>query len=456
MSYDISKTIKIHNYFESQGEKWVCIKVDRGYLKPATDLISYAKYLMILHLNRWLEPWEYVYHINRKWKDDRLENFKIINIKHKDIEVKYPYDPEKYRATINWDKKHRCYKIILYLKQKYKNDKSLNIRMQRPIQNYIYETEILKRFLNHDERVIFKDKNFTNYNKNNLKIIKKFERGYSKYPIGEIPYQNYYIGNEYSNNNNIYIRIFHVRDKSKDTIISRAKYRYCLKLGRLLERNEYIIYKDGNHLNDNLDNLTHKTYPQAEYPFEDYLEGNIYKQNKRKKLILIHQTDPKLNLTMNYARYRKQVIEGRIFSKNEEVDHIDTNPQNDSDNNLQILIDKKHNIKSSQEHKEKVPNVQCICHQCYKKFILSISSLLTRLKYSKYNNIFCSQECKGMYRHIHRGIYKKVKLIEYVCVGTGKKFYIPKDAKILPSRFNPDALPFSSFRAISKWLKLNL
>ena len=58
--------------------------------------VKYATYLMMQQKGRWLESWEYVHHINRDWKDDRLENLEIIDTTPQPIEVKYPYDPEKY------------------------------------------------------------------------------------------------------------------------------------------------------------------------------------------------------------------------------------------------------------------------------------------------------------------------------------------------------------------------
>ena len=141
--------------------------------------MSYASYLMILKLNRWLEPWEYVYHINRKWKDDRIENLKIIDITLKDIEVKYPYDPERYYGRLRWDKTDKRYIVILFLKKEYRNNKTLKKEMNRSINIYIAETEILKRFLNDNEKVIFINGDKTIYNKENLKIIEKGERGNS-------------------------------------------------------------------------------------------------------------------------------------------------------------------------------------------------------------------------------------------------------------------------------------
>ena len=254
----------------------------------------------------------------------------------------------------------------------------------------------------------------------------------------------------------IHIKLIHIDDITKDTTIIRSKYRYELKIGRRLERNEYIVYKDGNKLNDDIDNLTHKTLEQAEHPFEDYFIGNIFIENKngRKRIWLRHETNPEKIITTQYSRYRKQVIEGRIFETWEEVDHIDGNKFNDSDNNLQILTDKEHRKKSDQDRVEMAPKVTICCDGCNEKFELQIGILRGKLIWinkQELNNIFCCSECRRNYIQNGNDIQKK-ELIKYICAGTGVELFIPENAKFLSSRFNPDALPFYDRFAVLKWL----
>ena len=45
--------------YELYGEKWVRLVVDDGDLASKINLMSYASYLMILKLNRWLVPGEF-------------------------------------------------------------------------------------------------------------------------------------------------------------------------------------------------------------------------------------------------------------------------------------------------------------------------------------------------------------------------------------------------------------
>ena len=106
----ISDHIKVNRIYEAYNEKWVSLLVDKGLLKPTLDIMPYAKYLMILELNRWLGPFEYAYHINRNWKDDRIENLQLIDIEYTDIKVKYPYDAKRYKGKRYSHKTQRIYR----------------------------------------------------------------------------------------------------------------------------------------------------------------------------------------------------------------------------------------------------------------------------------------------------------------------------------------------------------
>ena len=341
-----------------------------GIERFMNDCISYAQYILYKEKKITLNPWEEIYYINKDMKDDRIENLKIIDIRPRSIEVKHPYSFKDYNATINWHSKDQLFNVKFYPKNKFsfKKMKSLN--------KYIVETEKLKRFLNDDEKVIFIDGDFLNYNLNNLKVMKKGERVKSKYPTGEVPFQDYYIGNIFIN--------------SKD---------------------------------------------------------------KRKHIKLYPKTGKKLS-PMLYSRYRMQVIEGRLLDKNEEVDHIDANPCNDTDDNLQILTKDKHDIKSSQEMKEMTPKIETYCDGCENDFINYLWDIRDRLKRNKSNNLFCSSECRWNYiRKYGKDNIKHKKLIKYICTSTGKEIELLENSRFLPSRFNPDALPFYNSSAVLEWMK---
>ena len=402
---------------------------------------------------------EYIYHLDGNLANDDINNLKVIDDRPIDIEVKHPYDPVRYYGRRSLDKRKRTYIVRLYLKKEYRNENTLEEEkiITKPINIYIGETEIENRFLDDDECVIFKDGDKTNYNVNNLEVIKGI---YSKHPQAKIPYQDYRIGTEDKNQSgNIGINLYHIKNKNTRLFLIRSKYKYCVKLGRKLERNEYLVYKDGNHLNHDIDNLTHGTYKQAEYPFDDYYEGIIYEHNTdgRKVINLLHKTDSKKNIPgMKYARYRMQVILGRLLTKDEEVDHIDSNSQNDSDDNLQVLTIEKHKNKSAQDKKDMIPKIETYCDGCNKEFESHLSYIRQQLNQetNKFNNFFCSWPCRSKYIQDGNNIKHK-KLIKYICTGSGQEIWIPENARFLPSRLNPDALPFYDVYNVSKWIRKN-
>jgi len=71
---------------------------------------------------------------------------------------------------------------------------------------------------------------------------------------------------------------------------------------------------------------------------------------KRRRVVLQDKKNYRKKTSMNYARYLMCLKENRLLSSDEEVDHIDENPLNDSIDNLQILSKpenhKKHYKKS--------------------------------------------------------------------------------------------------------------
>ena len=344
--------------------------IDRnGIERFMNDCITYAQYVLYKEKRIILKPWEIIYYINRNMKDDRIENFKVIDTRSINIEVKYPYDPKEYNATINWHSRGQSFNVKFYPKNKFsfKKMKSLNI--------YIAETEKLKRFLNDDEKVIFIDGDRSNYNQDNLKVMKKVERIKSKYPTGEIPFQDYYIGNIFINP----------------------------------------------------------------------------RENDRKFIKLYPKTGKKLPPII-YSRYRMQVIEGRLLDKNEEVDHIDANPTNDADDNLQILTKEEHRNKTNKEKLEMSPKIGTCCDGCKNDFINYLWDIRSLLRNRKTNNLFCSKKCKKKYIQEGNKIQKK-ELIKYTCAGTGREVYIPENSKFLPSKFNPDALPFYDHFSVLKWIR---
>ena len=217
---------------------------------------------MILELNRWLGPFEYAYHINRKWKDDRIENLKIIDTTPVDIEIKYPYDPVKYTGTRYWYKSTRRYTVQLRLKDEYSHDKTLKKEIAVSMHKYVGETELKYRFLRDDEKVIFIDGDKTNYHVDNLEVMKKGERvrkkGHSNLPLGPVPFQNYrpsfvnYPNDVYKRSR---VNLLHKNDRNKDTGMHLARYLVCVDRKEWLPEHLHVHHIDNDIKNDTLENL---------------------------------------------------------------------------------------------------------------------------------------------------------------------------------------------------------
>jgi hypothetical protein len=84
------------------------------------------------------------------------------------------------------------------------------------------------------------------------------------------------------------------------------------------------------------------------------------------------------------------IKEGRILSKDEEVDHIDNDSLNDSIDNLQILTKKENKDKQSSCYTKKTTELKC-CY-CNKIFDRPTNKLKPNLK------TFCSRSCMALYR----------------------------------------------------------
>ena len=215
--------------------------------------VKYATYLMMQQKGRWLESWEYVHHIDGNLKNDDIENLFVIDIRPQPIEVKYPYDPEKYYGRVNWESSSKTYRVFLYLKKEYKYNTLLKNCINKQMHLYIVETEILKRFLNDDETIIFIDGNKLNYKINNIKIRREgeLEKG-ERYPIDE-----YVCTKQLNYKGNRYIAHIYVKGNITQSRMGMNYSRWVMTkhLGRWLTDDEEVHHKDNDTLNDDIDNL---------------------------------------------------------------------------------------------------------------------------------------------------------------------------------------------------------
>jgi hypothetical protein len=74
-----SNYVAYKNFHKKEGRWQVCLVPMDGSTSRRT--ITYAKYLMCIHLNRIIAPEEQVDHINNDKADDRIENLQILSKK---------------------------------------------------------------------------------------------------------------------------------------------------------------------------------------------------------------------------------------------------------------------------------------------------------------------------------------------------------------------------------------
>lgn len=125
----------------------------------------------------------------------------------------------------------------------------------------------------------------------------------------------------------------------------------------------------------------------------DSLTGKIYKSNKKSTILV--------------SRLKMEIKLKRRLTDEEQVDHIDGNPYNDSDDNLQLMSIEEHRKKSGKENKERCDkriNITCPC--CKKVFLCKSSRLVSA---SNKNRIpTCSRSCAstfyGANQHSWRGL----------------------------------------------------
>lgn len=104
---------------------------------------------------------------------------------------------------------------------------------------------------------------------------------------------------------------------------------------------------------------------------------------------LIHKND-KSRKTYAYAKYLMSVNMQRVLSKEEQVDHIDSNKLNDKIENLQILSITENIRKMVIETKKSAIVYDIICSECKCNF----KKTRVGWKIKKGLSIFCSKLCQ--------------------------------------------------------------
>lgn len=149
----------------------------------------------------------------------------------------------------------------------------------------------------------------------------------------------------------------------------------------------------------------------AKYPYEGciikHLQNTRHSGSTRDTVFIIGENVFKHT---QYSRYLMETYLKRFLTKNEEVDHINSNPNDNSISNLQILSPIENKLKMylcSENIRSSGMNVrELICPVCKKHFIRKEKTINVCIKYRKMNNgikdegICCSKSC-GHIRYIN-------------------------------------------------------
>ena len=121
-------------------------------------------------------------------------------------------------------------------------------------------------------------------------------------------------------------------------------------------------------------------------------------KEKRRYAILKPLDGTEKPTSVSYARYLMSVKCRRILGRDEQVDHIDNNPENDDINNLQLLSPEE----NRQKHSDTLSRayVRLKCPMCGKEFIKAKNH--THLGKSSGKSTACSRSCASQFSALHQ------------------------------------------------------
>lgn len=121
--------------------------------------------------------------------------------------------------------------------------------------------------------------------------------------------------------------------------------------------------------------------------------GPYYRKDGRRHVIIVFPD--KTRKTVSYPKYSMELKLGRYLGKQEQIHHIDGNPNNDRIENIAISIIGQH----QEYHHSNLMNKKytLICMACKNEFVCNYSSYMQRTIYrpSKSTGYFCSKSCAG-------------------------------------------------------------
>lgn len=130
---------------------------------------------------------------------------------------------------------------------------------------------------------------------------------------------------------------------------------------------------------------------ELKYPYsQDWMWGYTRIARDGRLTVDLYK-DGRVRSCTSYARYLAACSIGRYLTVEEEADHMDGNPLNDAENNIQVLLIEDHKIKTKRDSKRS-PYVTLNCKYCGESF----EKLESLTKVKNFGG-FCSRSCNGKF-----------------------------------------------------------